>query len=453
MDLVIRNGTVVTSGSTFTANIGILNGRIAQIGGKMSGSREIDATGKLVLPGGIDMHVHFTEFWHFHFADDFYSGTTCAAAGGITTVGNMAIPRDGEKPLESLNRTAAEAKANAIVDFTLHPAIFDPSPEAIAEFPRLVDMGYTTIKVFTVLPPFDQRVEDYILAVKAAHRSEMLTMIHCEDAGIISFTERQLLTEGKSDVGYYPDSRSRDSEAVATARAVGIAEATGAPIYVVHVSSVAALEECCKGQNKGLPVYVETRPIYLYLTRERYLEPNGAKYASWPPLRERVDMDALWNGLRVGDIHTLCSDHAPYSLAEKLDPALKVGTFRPGMANVEQLMPMLFSEGVNKGRLSLERFVEVTSTNAAKLFGMFPLKGTVAVGSDADLVVWNPNQRHVIRAREMHSKSDFDAYEGWEVQGWPVYTISRGEVVFEKGQVKAFRGRGQLVKRGRYMPL
>lgn len=457
MDLVIRGGTVVTTGSIFAADIGIEEGKVAQIGGQMSAPREIDATGKLVLPGGVDVHVHLLGLANLgnpaRAADDMYWGTVSAAVGGITTVANMTYTQSGEGLLAALERTAQEAAANSLIDFTQHPILADPSPANVAEFPRLLEAGYGSIKVFMTRDAFDARVGEFIRAIEAAGRQGMITLIHCEDLPIITFCEHRLLAEGKTDIRYYPESRPDYSEAVATARATALAETTGAPVYIVHVSSAAALEECRQARAKGLPVYVETRPVYLYLTKERYLEPDAAKYVCYPPLREPADVRAVWDGLRDGLVDTLCTDEVPWTLAEKLDPQLKVGSFRPGMGNLETLMPMLYSEGVRTGRISLSRFVELTSTNAAKLFGMFPQKGTIALGSDADLVVWDPERRRTIRASEMHSNAGFDVYEGWEVWGWPVSTISRGEILVEDGKVTAHRGRGQPVRRGPFMPL
>jgi dihydropyrimidinase len=236
-------------------------------------------------------------------------------------------------------------------------------------------------------------------------------------------------------------------------RAIAFSRATRAPIYIVHLSSAAALDACRRARADGLPVYVETRPLYLYLTRAVFEQPDGAKYIGNPPLREAADTRAIWNGLRSGEIQCLCSDHAPWTLRQKLDPTLDITTVRPGVADLETLMPMLFSEGVRGGRVSLSRFVELTSTNASKLFGLYPRKGTIAVGSDADLVVWDPDARRTIQGATMRSKAGYSVYDGREVQGWPVYTVSRGEVVLEDGQVTATRGRGKWVRRDRPMAL
>ena len=460
MDLVIRGGSVVTATSEFTADIGIRDEKIAQLGGNMTAVDEIDARGKLVVPGGIDMHVHLERMDLLskgdrpRMVDDFYTGTVGAAIGGVTTVGNMVFPERGEDLglMGMLQVAEADAEANAIIDYTLHPVVTDPSRAAIRELPHMAKAGYTSIKIFT-LYGFDKRVQDYIEVIEAAGRNGILSMIHCEDKPINTFLEQRLVAEGQSDVRYYPDSRPDYGDAVATARAIAIGEAAKSPIYIVHLSCAAALDVARRAVASGQKVYVETRPIYLYLTRERYQLPDGAKDVGWPPLRERSDVDALWQGLSMGGVDTLCTDHAPWTLDHKLDPSLKVGSFRPGMANLETLMPMLYSEGVRKGKISIGRWVELISTNAAKLFGIFPQKGAIAVGSDADLVVWDTDLRRTIRGEEMASNAGYDVYEGWEVQGWPIFTISRGEVVFENGKVMGARGRGRRVIRGPHMPL
>ena len=460
MDLVIKNGTVVTSGSQFVGDVGIQAGKVAQLGGEITADREIDASGKQVIPGGIDIHVHLERAEMLagggepRMVDDVYVGTVGAATGGVTTVGNMIHPEPGERltPFELLERAEPDALANSVIDFTQHPVITFPSAEVIDQIPDLVSAGYSSLKIFTDLG-FQKSVTEYARVLEVAGRSGVLPMIHCEDWAIDTYLENRLVSEGKSDVTYYSASRPSYAEAVATARAMAASRAAGNPMYVVHLSSASALDETRKARNSGQSVYVETRPIYLYYTSAVHEESDGAKYTGWPPLREDADVDALWEGLNLSDIHTFASDHAPWTLDQKLDADLKVGTFRPGMANLETLMPMLYSEGVRKGRISISRFVELTSTNAAKLFGMYPQKGTIAIGSDADILVWDPDLKRTIRGEEMTSNAGYDIYEGWEVQGWPVYTISRGEVIVENGQVTGARGRGKRVHTKGHQPL
>jgi dihydropyrimidinase len=452
VDLVIRGGTVVTASSHHQADLGVRDGRIAQIGGEMTGRQEIDATGHLVLPGGIDMHVHLTPVvtpdGELRWADDFASGTRAAAAGGITTVGNITFPRPNEGILANVRRTMAEVAPQAVVDYVLHPVVLDPSPAEQATFQTLVEEGHTSLKIFMVLGNFDGQARQYLEVVRAAGELGMISLIHCEDACIVGHLTERLVAAGRGDASHYAASRPIFSEEVAVTRAIGFAEAAEAPIYVVHLSSQAALEACHRARARGVPVYVETRPLYLYLTADRLEEPDGAKYIGQPPLREASDVRALWHGLWDGDIQTCCTDHAPWKLEEKLDPSLDLTRLRPGVADLETLLPMLFSEGVGKGRISLHRFVEITSTNAARLFGLFPRKGTIAVGSDADLTIWDPNLERRIDAGTMETRADYSPYDGWEVTGWPVTTISRGEVVVADGKVVGEAGRGQMVRRG-----
>ncbi len=242
------------------------------------------------------------------------------------------------------------------------------------------------------------------------------------------------------------------AERAAVDRAVAICEATGSPVYVVHLSSRAALDAARRGRARGLPVFVETRPLYLYLTSAALAEPQGAKYIGAPPLRADADVEALWAGLADGSVDTLGSDHAPWLLADKLDPAQDVTTARQGVADLETMLPMLFSAGVRTGRIPLSRFVSLTSTNPARLFGLYPRKGTIAVGGDADLLVLDPALRRTVDGRSMRSRAGYSAYDGREVHGWPRYTVSRGEVVLEDGQVLAEPGRGQWLPRARTAP-
>lgn len=452
VELAIRGGTVVTASSRYQADLGIRDGRIVQIGGVMEADAEIDARDRLILPGGIDMHVHFTTVGSdddsVDWADDFGSGTRAAAAGGITTVGNMSFPDTGEGLLEVIERTAAEAGPLALVDYVLHPVAMDPGRATRADLVELVDRGHTSIKIFMVLGSFDGRSREYLAAMRAAGELGMISMVHCEDGCIVGHLTERLMAAGRTGVEAFPDSRPVFSEEVAVVRAIGFAEAAQAPIYVVHLSSEAALAACHRARARGVPVYVETRPLYLYLTAARLHEPDGAKYVGQPPLREASDVRALWNGLWSGDIQTFCTDHAPWRLEHKLDPALDLTTLRPGVADLETLLPMLFSEGVNKGRISLHRFVEVTSTNAARLFGLFPRKGTIAVGSDADLAIWDPGLTKRVDGAAMETNADYSPYDGWDVIGWPLMTISRGEVVYRDGRITGEAGRGRLVARG-----
>jgi dihydropyrimidinase len=458
LDMVIRSGEVITSkGSIGITDIGISEGKITQIGGNLEARHILDATGRLIFPGGLDAHVHLSypgeEGEEPTWVDDFTSGSRAALAGGITTLGNMTFPEDGETPLASLNREMTIAREQSITDFFLHPVVFEPTASALDDIRKLLENGCNSIKVFMVTPWFDSQVQKYIDTIRVAGEHGLITVIHCEDHALIEDATARLMAKGKFSLRYYAESRPVVSEVVATQRAVAIAEATGSPIYVVHLSSARALQVCVEAQSRGLPVYVETRPLYLHLTKERFLEEDGAKYVGQPPLRDQVDVEALWEGIRAGVVSTVCTDHAPWSLAAKLDPDHTLLNLRPGVANLQTMLPMLYSEGVREGRISLARFVEVTSTNAAKLFGLYPQKGEIAVGSDADLVIFNPDLRLRITNEMMKSNSDYSAFEGWEVTGWPIVTLHRGEIVFMDNEVVGEPGSGKWVRRGTSMPL
>ncbi len=457
MDLVIRGATVVTAGGRGALDVGVAEGRIAQLGGRLSAPREIDARGLVVTPGGVDPHVHLTPPTRtpggWRWVDDWTSGTRAALAGGVTSVGNISFPEAGETLAEVVERDRAEAEAEALADFFLHPVLMEPDAANLDAIEALHRAGHTSIKVFLSFRRFDRNVPAYLEAMRRVAKAGGVALVHCEDAAIIDCCCNLLREQGREDPRFYPESRPVQAEVVATQRAVGFAETTGCPTYVVHLASARALEACHDGRARGVPIYVETRPLYLHLSRERFDRPDGAKYAGAPPLRERVDVDAMWAGLRFGGIDALATDHAPWMLADKLDPAQRAGELRQGVADLETCLPMLVSAGVRRGRLSWEQFVAVTSTNPAKLFGLYPRKGSLTVGADADLVVWDPEAVRIIDGASMESNADFSPYDGWRVTGWPRYTISRGEVVAEAGSILATPGRGALAPRGAHRGL
>jgi dihydropyrimidinase len=448
-DLVIRNGSLVDG---LVADIGIAGGRIVQVGGEIQAAAEIDASGKLVLPGGVDAHVHLSsgpgETHGPRWVDDFQSGSAAALAGGITTVGNMTFSASGESPLGALRREVAVAEVQAIADVFLHPVLDEPNERTLDDIPHLLENGCSSIKIFLSNPRFDRHVDGYLEAIRRAGASGLISMLHCEDASLISLATRLVVAAGHSSLRYFPASRPVVAEVVATQRAIAIAELTGAPVYVVHLSSGRALEACLDARSRGVPVFVETRPLYLHLTESVFDEPECGRFVGQPPLRSASDVAALWAGLASGAIDTVCTDHAPWSLQAKLDPELSVERLRPGVENLQLLLPMLYSEGVRAGRISLQRMVELSSTNAARLFGLYPRKGTLAVGADADLVVFDPNLQRTVTASMLFSNADYSVYEGRQVTGWPLLTLRRGEVVFRDGQVPGQPGSGRVLACG-----
>jgi dihydropyrimidinase len=457
IDLIVRNAHTVTVGGQSLTDIGISDGRIVQLGGAMAAQEEVDAAGCFVTPGGVDPHVHLTppvrnsDEWNW--SDDFESGTQAAVVGGVTTVGNMAFPGYEGTIADAIRLDSEEANRLAVTDYFLHPVLMRASDENLACIAPLHKAGHTSIKFFLSFSNFDRHVDDFLKAMRITKEHGGIALVHCEDAAIMECCCTLLREAGKTDPKYFPESRPVQSEVVATHRAVGFAETTGCPTYVVHLASARALEACHDGRRRGVPLYVETRPLYLHLTRERFEEEQGAKYAGAPPLRDESDVDALWAALSFGNVDTLATDHAPWTLEEKLDPAFDATNLRQGVADLETCLPMLYSAGVLTGRITREQFVAVTSTNPAKLFGLYPQKGTIAVGSDADLVIWDDDLVRTVEGSKMYSRAGYSPYDGFDVQGWPRMTISRGDIVQEEGRVVASPGRARLVARGPHRPI
>ena len=449
-DMLIIGGTVVTSEGSQLADVRVRGERVIEVGKltrEAADKRVIDATNLLVLPGGIDPHVHLTAtLEEGEFVDDFTTGTRAALAGGITTVGQMEFPAKGELPLGTLARVRTAVEAQALADVFVHTMIFEPSEALIEQLPALARAGQPSIKVFMPFPEFESQLSGYMQLLRAARDAGMVVAIHCEDLAIVNYVADELTRAGHTTLAHYADSRPIDAEVVATQRAVAMSQTTGATIYIVHLSSGRALAAATDGTDRAR-VYVETRPLYLHLTDDLYTQEDRGLYVGQPPIRSAADRDALWAGLVSGAIDTVATDHAPWTREQKLDPEQTISSFLAGVNNLQVMLPMLFSEGVKTGRLTLARFVEVTSTNAAKIFGLYPRKGTIAAGSDADLVLWNPNTVRVISDADVLSNAGFSIYAGTEVTGWPEVTIRRGEVVFHDGVVSAAPGSGALAKR------
>lgn len=451
MDVVVRGGTVVTAGSVQITDIGIEAGRIAQLGGTMSAPTEIDATGRYVLPGGVDGHVHLTpagtgpHSWRW--IDDFPAGTAAALAGGITTVGNMSHPGSGESVADAIARDLALGSSTSRCDFFLHPVLMNPVPDELDALEVLVRNGHPSVKIFLSFRRFDHNVEGYLEAMRRVGAAGGLALLHCEDVAVMECCCGMLRAEGRTEARHFPEARPVAAERSATERAVTMGEVTGCPVYVVHLSSAEALDRCRAGQARGVAVYVETRPIYLFLTRARFEEQDGAKYAGAPPLRDPADVDALWAAIAQGTVATVATDHAPWALDAKLDPTLDATSLRLGMAELETMLPMLWWSGVRTGRMSLSRFVEVTATNPAKLFGLYPRKGTIAVGADADLVIWDDERTRRIDGTAMHSLAGWSPYDGWDVTGWPHVVLTRGEIAYADGTVRNAPGWGRCAPR------
>jgi len=453
VETVIRGGLVATAEATFRAEIGIEDGRITAVAQHVDGDTVIDAAGCIVLPGAIDVHTHFdTELGDSRTADDYESGSRAAAFGGVTAFVNYAFQGEGESLRDAIARETRKAAPQSYVDFSFHPVITRVDGEVLAELEQVRDDGFTSVKVFTAVPGFQLADDDVLAILRRAAETGMLVNVHAEDGALIEHLTATLLEAGQRELDSLPKARPDVAEGLATEKLGIYGGETRCPIYFVHLSSVAALDAARRARARGAEIYIETRPIYLFLDEECYCLPGqeARKYVAWPPLRRQADQEALWQALALGEIQTYATDHTTWTLAQKTDPSLDFASVPGGVSNVESLLGMLYSEGVRKGRLSLSRLVAVTATNPSKLFGMWPRKGTVTVGADADLVLIDPERRVRIASAQMQSRSDFDPYEGFEAVGWPVKTLVRGRVVVENGELLAEPGYGQLVRRGLY---
>jgi dihydropyrimidinase len=434
----------VTARGSQRADVLVDGERVARIGRVPTQEREIDATGLLVLPGCVDLHTHLAPTSTWTPIDDWEHGTAAALAGGVTTVLSMVHVPEGSSPLtasEEWRRDAERSRA----DYAFHVVVNDPE-RAIADLPQLIRDGYAGLKVFMVGPRFGERTDAFIALYRAAASRNVVVAVHAEDRMLIERSTAALHLAGRTGVRYFPASRPVEAEVIAVRAALGHAAATGVPMYLVHLSSAAALDELRRAKASGLTrAFGEMRPLYLYLTREKFDREDGALWVGQPPLREQADVYAAWRALADGTIDTVGTDHVPYTRARKLAPDLPFDKIPPGVSNLETMLPMLYSEGVRRERLSLERLVDLLATTPARIAGL-PSKGDVAVGKDADLVLFDPAQKRTIRAADMHSASDYDPYEGWEVTGWPRTVLLRGEVAFD-GKIRAAPGNGRFVPR------
>ena len=461
-DTIIRNGTVATAADTFSCDVGIKDGKITALGHDLGSADEIiDATGRLVLPGGIDSHVHLAQpsGEGIVMADDFESGTRSAAFGGNTTVLPFCLQQKGQSLRAALKAYHAQADGQCHIDVSFHLIVADPTPQVLGqELPALVADGYTSFKVFMTYDGLALNDREILEVLAVARQSGALVMVHAENYDAIRFLTERLEGAGHLAPAFHGTSRPIPVEREATHRAISLAELVDVPIMIVHVSNREAMEEIRRAQARGLKIHGETCPQYLVLTQDDMAGHStvgdgmdGAKYVCSPPPRDRASQAACWEGLALGIFQVFSSDHCPFRYDEegKLSPKGRK-SFRwvpNGIPGVETRLPILFSEGVVKGRIDLNRFVALSSTNHAKTYGLYPRKGTIAVGSDADIAIWDPAREVVISSEDLHDGCDYTPYEGLKITGWPVTTIVRGRTVVRDGRLVGEKGLGQHLMR------
>ncbi len=457
-DTVIKNGTVVTATDTYPADVGILGEKITAVGANLpadGASKVIDATSKYVMPGGIDVHTHLDmPFGGTTSADDFESGTIAAAFGGTTTLIDFAIQYKGQTLRTAFDAWMKKADGRAVIDYAFHCIITDLPDARLEEMGALVREGVSSFKLFMAYPGVFMLDDATIFrAMSQAARHGGLICMHAENGGAIDVIVQRALAEGKKSPKYHALTRPTTAEAEATSRAIALAEMAGAPVYIVHLSCNDALEKVREARDRGLPAYAETCPQYLFLSLENMDAPGfeGAKYVFTPPLREKWHQEKLWQGLAKDNLQVVSTDHCPFCFKEQKemgkDDFTKIPNGGPG---IEHRLSLVYSGGVHGKHFSPNRFVQLVSTAPAKLFGLYPRKGTVAVGSDADLIVFDPNEEQVISAKTHHMKVDYSMFEGIKVKGVPKVILSRGRTIIENNLFVGKAGAGAFLKRQTY---
>lgn len=457
-DTIIRNGTIATASDTFVCDIGIRNGRIAALAADLTEADEvIDASGLFVLPGGIDSHVHLDQPSGdgIVMADDFDSGTKSAAIGGNSTVLAFCMQEKGQTLREALKVYHQKAEGKCHVDVAFHLVITDPTPEVLGqELPALVEDGYTSLKVFMTYEGLRLRDDQILDTLDAARRTGALVMVHCENEDAIRYLIGRHEEEGKFAPRYHATTRPIPAEREATHRALSLAEIVDVPIVIVHVSNREAMEEIRRARQRGQKIAGETCPQYLMLTADDLDRDalEGAKFVCSPPPRDKESQEACWEGLEQNVFDLFSSDHCPFRYDDVQGKLNEKGKrhFRwipNGIPGVATRLPILFSEGVMKGRITLNQFVSQTATNHAKLYGLYPRKGTIAVGSDADVTLWDPDKRVTITNDLLAHGADYTPYEGMDIRGWPVRMLVRGNTVMQSGEILPPKASGTYLKR------
>jgi len=465
---LIKNGTLITAADTIQADLLIDGEKIEIIGQNLNteGAAVIDATGKYILPGGIDVHTHLElPVGVTVSSDDFYTGHKAAAFGGTTMHIDFAIPERGQSLRSGLETWHAKAAGKAVIDYAFHANLVEVNDDIVAEIPSLIDEGVTSIKALLAYKGRLQ-IDDTGLfkTLQKAGECGILTMVHAENGDAIDILIKDAIAQGHLGTRDHARTRPAWGEAEATLRSIALAAMAHAPLYVVHMTCELAVDQLRYGRERGLPVMGETCPQYLFFTEDDLDRPNfeGAKWVCSPPIRMKRDNAALWHALQTGDLQIVSTDHCPflfdgtqsieYEGQRYQSPGKELGkdnfTKIPnGLPGLGDRMIVLWSEGVSKGRLSANRFVELTATNPAKVFGMYPRKGTIAVGSDADLVIWDPARRKTHGVKTSYQRVDYNLYEGWEVVGWPEKVFRRGELLVDGEQWLGRAGSGSFIPR------
>lgn len=449
MDLVIKNGTLVTASDVFCADIGIYGETVAAIGQGLEGGAIIDAAGCLVFPGFVDPHVHLQmPAGDIVTTDDFSTGTIAAASGGTTTVIDFIEPEGDVSLRESARLRRAEAAAGAVIDYALHLTANSADSALLRDIADLAAEGYSSVKLYTTYPGLMVNDAQILDILETCRDHSLLPIVHCENDGIIAHLKAQLLAAGKIEPRYHPASRPCIAEAEAVSRVLTLARLVHVPLYVVHLSCAESLAIVERARAAGQTVYAEVSPQHLLLDQHEYAREgfDGAKYCCAPPLRPSHNLGSLWRGLADGRLDTVATDHCPWDYETHRQRGRHDFTQIPnGLPGIETRIPLIYHCGVKGGRISLNRFVDACATKPAKLFGLYPRKGSITVGGDADLVVFDPNREVMLSQASLHQNVDYCPFEGWTVQGYPMTVLSRGRVVVRDGEFVGEAGSGRFL--------
>lgn len=450
MEVVIKNGIIVNSLDIFKADVGIQNGKIVALGEDLSGDENIEASGKYIFPGIIDVHTHMElPLGNTRSLDNFFTGTRSAACGGVTTIIDFAFQGKEESLKETINNRKNIADPQVVIDYSLHVVITQMNEETLNEIPDIINnYGIPSFKLFmSSRNNKDWQVNDGFMldVLKTVSKHGGMVGVHCENGSIISNLTEKLLNSGKTSSEFFPLSRPDFSEVEAVSRAIILSEVPEANLYIFHITCQRALEEVVKSKDKAQMVYTETCLPYLIYTDEKYKGLDAQNYIIIPPLRKEKDVQALWKGIQTGDIQVVSSDHCPFSKAQK-----KIGdsffNTPAGIAAVESLLPLMYTEGVVGKKINLNQLVTVLAANPAKLFGL-KNKGAISIGKDADIVIFNPMEKKIITSKSLHSECDYTIFEGKELNGYPEITICRGKTIYEKGKFVGEKGDGNFIER------
>jgi len=469
MDLIIKNGTIVTATETYQADIGIEGGVIALIGqpslfppqlwGGKRGGEVIDAADKYVMPGGVDVHVHLQmTIGDITSSDDFTTGTIAAACGGTTTIIDFIDPKPGQSLHQAVADRRAQADGHTAIDYGLHLTATNARPETLAELQELAAAGYTSLKLYTSYPALMVNDAQMLNLMAAAATCGILPIVHAENHWVIEYLKQKLLAEGKTEPRYHPRSRPPLAEAEAANRVITLAQLTDCSVYLAHLTCRESLEVVRKYRAQGQRVYGEVCSHHLILSEDEYERPGfeGAKFVLSPPLRDKSNWEPLWQALAAGTLQAISTDHCPWNFATQKQRGRHDFTQIPnGAPGIETRLPLIYHFGVNEGpstgsgqgRLSINKFVELVSTAPARLFGLWPRKGTIAIGSDADLVIFDPHQERTLAKENLHTKVDYSPYEHITVRGYPVMTIARGRIIVKDNEFVGQVGAGEFLER------